>query len=115
MPSLYPLIWIVLIICLFLTWFFSHRANHKERMMRIESGSADIEGEEEKKTTGKSLWIRITCLVTGLSLGLLLIAILAGMRWLDRWGNAFPLAILGLFGGAGMFAAYYLENPKRKQ
>jgi hypothetical protein len=114
MTSLYPLVWGILIICLFLTWFFSHRANHKERMMRIESGSADV-GEEEKKEVRKSMWIRITCLVTGLSLGLLLIAILAGMRWLDRFGNAFPLAILGLSGGAGMFAAYFLENHKRKQ
>lgn len=114
MTSLYPLVWVILIICLFLTWFFSHRANHKERMMRIESGSVDG-GEEEKKEARKSLWIRVTCLVTGLSLGLLLIAILAGMRWLDRFGNAFPLAILGLSGGAGMFAAYFFENHKRKQ
>ena len=112
MQTLYPLIWIAFIICLFLVWFFSHRANHKERLMMIEKGM-DVEEAGKKKPGFRFPWFKIGLLIVGLSVGLLLIALLAATKKLDQGGNTLPLAILGVCGGLSMVIANYLDKDKK--
>ncbi|WP_126972314.1 DUF6249 domain-containing protein [Gynurincola endophyticus] len=112
MQHLIPLIWVIFIICLFLVWFFTHRANHRERMLRIEKG---LEAEPEPpggKKQSNFFWLRLACLVTGLSLGLLIISLMVALKLLDAGGNAFPVAILGFCGGMSMIVAHYLQKNK---
>lgn len=117
MERLYPLTWIVIvfIICVFLAWFFSHRARHKERMMMIEKG---INIDELSKKEGKIIrfpWLKLGIVILGLSIGLLIIAMLVALHLLDKGGNALPLSILGICGGISFIIANYLNNIKSKQ
>lgn len=125
MEPLYPLVWIAFIICIFLAWYFSHRAKHKERMMMIEKGL--IPGQPEKNETGSDAnellrkrkafsfpWLKIGVVVIGLSVGLLLIAVLVALNLLNKGGNALPLSILGICGGASMVIAGNSNKHKSK-
>lgn len=116
MEQFYPLIWIAFIICVFLAWFFSHKARHKERMMMIEKG-LNID-ELSKKEEGKIIrfpWLKLGVVILGLSVGLLIIALLVALNVLDKGGNALPLSILGICGGISFIIANYLKNSKSKQ
>ncbi|MES2374193.1 MAG: DUF6249 domain-containing protein [Bacteroidota bacterium] len=113
MQTIYIIFWLAFIICLFFVWFFSHRANHKERLMMIEKG---IDAEEQAKRKDRSgfSWLKLGILVIGLSVGLLIITILVSLNLLDKGGNALPLAILGLCGGTAMVIANTLGSSKSK-
>ena len=114
MPQLYTLVWIAFITCVFLVWFFSHRAKHKERMMMIEKG---INVEEIIKT-GKKFrlpWLKLGIVIIGLSIGLFIIVVLVMLDKLDKGGNVLPLAILGLCGGGAMVVANYVNKDNDKQ
>jgi len=114
MEKLYPLAWTAFIICVFLVWFFSHKAKHKERLLMIEKElTADKQSKKEKNFSFP--WLKLGIVVTGLSIGLLLIALLAGLKLLDKGGNALPLAILGVCGGISMVIANYVNSGKSKQ
>jgi hypothetical protein len=110
MNTLYPLVWIALIVCLFLAWYFWHRANHRDRMMMLEKG-LDVEDSSKKKTDSVPLWLKISIVVIGLSCGLLLLTLLAAYNLVR--GEAMPLAILGLCGGVSMIIAHRLKGNKR--
>lgn len=111
MQTLYPLVWIAFIVCMFLVWFFWHRANHEERLMMIEKGHDP--DELAKKNPGfKFPWLKIGILIIGLSVGLLLISLLVSLKLLDKGGNAFPLAILGVCGGVAMVIGNNIKNGK---
>ncbi len=123
MEQFYPLVWIAFIICLFLAWFFSHKAKHKERMLMIEKGR-NVD-ELSKKETGfdKPLreeisrfpWLKLGVVITGLSVGLLIVGVLAKLDLLHKVGGALPLSILGICGGVSFIIANYLNNGKSKQ
>lgn len=98
-----------IIFCMFLVWFFSHRSNHRERMLRLEKG-LPLEGEAAKSRFG---WLRLGLLVTGLGVGLLIISLLVALDMLEKGGSLLPLAILGVSGGASMVIANRIEQGKK--
>lgn len=106
LPSLIwvSLVWLALVVCIFLVWFYSHRAKHKERLMMLEKGMDPNSFFTEKKLF-KFPWLKIGIVIIGLSVGLMIIALLASLKSLDQGGNALPLAILGLCGGISMVIA----------
>lgn len=111
MQAVYGLVLVTLIICLFLVWFFSHRAQHREKMLKIEKGLEPRSTDSAQPKRGFS-WIRLAWTVTGLSIGMLIIALLAGNGWLDKWGNALPLGILGISGGSALLLSHYTDSKK---
>lgn len=111
MDIIYGCIAIAIIICLFLVWFFSHRASHQERMLRIEMGIQP----EQKKGDRQSVWIKIAFLLGGLGVALLLISILVSLKMLDSGGNALPLALIGICGGVSMLLANRYTEKKNRQ
>lgn len=113
MKIYYLFIWIAFIICLFLMWFFTHRANHKERLLMIEKG-IDPEEIKKKKAEFSFPWRKLAAVIIGLSVGLLIISILIAFKALDMGGNALPLAILGICGGGGMWIATNSSSGKTK-
>lgn len=104
------LVFIPLVVCIFLVWFFSHRAKHRERLMMMEKGIDPLVISNNKRP--RYLWQRIGIIIIGLSIGLAIISLFAGLKVLDKWGNAFPLAILGVCGGISMVIANRLGNDK---
>lgn len=113
MEKNYPLVWVAFIICIFLVWFFSHRAKHKERLMMIEKG-LNVGEHLQKQESFRFPWLKLGIVVIGLSIGLLIIAILVGFKLLERGGNTLPLSILGVCGGISMVIANYVKNGKSK-
>lgn len=113
MQIIYPIIWLCFIICGFFVWFFWHRANHRERMLKMEKGIDEKEITIQKNAS-PSFWLRFASLITGLSIGLLIISILVSNGMLDKGGNALPIAIMGLCGGISMIVAHYLQAGKSK-
>ncbi len=113
MEQLYPLVWIAFIVCIFLVWFFSHKARHKERMLMIEKG-LNVDELLRKGKSFKFPWLKLGVVIIGLSMGLLLIALLVGMRLLDKGGNALPLSILGTCGGISLVIANYINRGKKE-
>ena len=108
MQNYYPFVWIAFIACAFLMWFFLHRANHKERMLMIEKG---LDPDSRKKDQGNTPpWKRIVGIVIGLSIGLVIISILASFKLI--FGDALPLAILGICGSMGLLAGNRNSNGR---
>jgi heme/copper-type cytochrome/quinol oxidase subunit 2 len=64
MQTTYIIFLLAFIICLFFVWFFSHRANHKERLMMIEKGM-DMEEQVKKKARSGFPWLKLGILVIG--------------------------------------------------
>lgn len=103
------LVWLALLICVFLVWFFSHRAKHKEKLLMMEKGM-DPNSLFPGKRIFKFPWLKIGIVIIGLSVGLMIIALLASLKSLDQGGNALPLAILGICGGISMVIANMFNN-----
>ncbi len=99
-----------MLVSMFLVWFFSHRADHRERMFQIEKGMQP----SDRRTKNRFSWLRLGLLLIGLSVGLLIISVLAATKLLDKGGNALPLAILGLSGGIAMIVAGRIENNSKR-
>ena len=59
-------------------------------------------------------WLKIGIIIIGLSVGLIIISILISLKALEGGGNALPLAILGICGGASMVLANRMDNDKSK-
>jgi len=100
------------IICIFLAWFFSHRAKHKERMMLIEKGLAT----EEKVKEGSHFsfpWLKVGIIIVGLGIGLTIISFMAMSGWLQN-ASVMPLAILVVCGGISMVVANYINSGNHK-
>jgi hypothetical protein len=97
-------------ICIFLAWFFTHKARHQERMLMIEKGMNP--NEELNKEGGlKSIMVKLGILIIGLSIGLAIIAILVQFNSLGR-SNAVPMSILGGCGGIALVIANRLPAKK---
>jgi hypothetical protein len=106
------LLWIVFIICIFLVWFFSHQAKHKERLMLIEKG---LPADEIMKKDGfRFPWLKLGIIVLGLGIALLIISFLSAMKVLDNGGGPLPLAIIAVLGGISLMIANYVNDGKNK-
>lgn len=113
MDILYTVVILTLIICLFLVWFFSHRAKHQEKLLRIEMGISEGQPEKEKKTSS-DLWIKLAFLITGQGVAFLIISILIYLKWLEKGGNLLPIAIMAFMGGFSMLLSHYVMTKKRR-
>jgi uncharacterized membrane protein len=105
-------IWLTIIICVFLAWFFRHKDGHKERMKLIEQG---INPMEKTRAERKMNLMRAAIVIVGISIGLIIISILVRLKLLNHFGNAFPLAILGLCGGISLIIANLIKWNRDKQ
>jgi len=88
----------------FLTWFFSHKAKAKERLMLIEKGIDLPASQQSKIFEGNFPWLRVGVVVIGMGVG-----IIFGVT-----SHNFGMTMGGvfLFGGIGMFLASFLDKPK---
>ncbi|UYQ95951.1 hypothetical protein MKQ68_12655 [Chitinophaga horti] len=108
--DLFSLLCFTSCILIFLAWFFSHTARHKERLLMIEKGmNPDAEGSA--RPNARKALFKLAVVVIGLSIGLALIGILAEFERLGRSG-AIPISILGLCGGIALIIANHLSKPK---
>ncbi|MCJ0742216.1 DUF6249 domain-containing protein [Pedobacter montanisoli] len=108
--AIWVIAWLSFCICLFLAWFFSHRAKHRERMLMIEKGLNPTE-EGKKNKNVQSLSMKLGLVILGLGFGLAVIAFLANFGILGR-SDAMPIAILALSGGGALIFANYIENRR---
>lgn len=101
---------IIFIVCMFLAWYFSHRAKHEERMLMIDKG---LEPDDRlKEVKGRSFpWLKMGVVLIGLSVGLGLNGILISRNMLGN-SNAIAFAILGLSGGISLIIANFINNKK---
>ncbi len=107
----YTIIIVTLIICLFFVWFFSHKAKHQEKMLRIEMGITETTKASEKNVFSH-LWLKLAFLVIGQGLALLIISILASLKWLNN--DALTIATFVLMGGFSMLVAHRVVSKKQK-
>lgn len=107
------LFWIPAVTCVFLAWYFLHRARHKERLMMMEKG-IDPKANAYNGKRFSFPWAKFGIIIVGLSVGLIIISILVSFKALDGGGNALPLAILGICGGASMILANRLDHDKNR-
>ena len=88
----------------FFTWFFSHKAKVKERIMLIERGM-DLSAPQQSKIFEANFpWLRVGVVVICIGIGIII-----GENY-----SSFTI-IMGsifLFGGIGMFLASFLDKPK---
>lgn len=95
---------------IFLAWYFSHKARHKERLLMIEKGMEPDAHSRGESSMQKAL-LKLGIVVIGLSAGVAIIGILVQFNALGR-SNAIPTSILGLCGGAGLILANRLTQNK---
>jgi len=98
-------------ICIFLAWYFTHKARHQERLMMIEKGM-NPNDELNKEGGIKSAMFKLGIVIIGLSIGLAIIAILVEFHSLGG-SNATPMSILGICGGAALVIANRLSSTKK--
>lgn len=110
MIIIFGLIAVVFCICIFLGWFFTHKASRKERLMMIEKG-INPNDVQQKGTDMKLSFLKIGIVIIGLSVGLGIIGILVELNALGS-SNAFPLAILGASGGLALVIASRLSSKR---
>lgn len=101
---------VVFIICMFLTWYFSHKAKHAERLLMLEKGLDPNELIKKKDRSSASL-LKIGIVVIGLSIGIGLVEVLAWQNVI-RNSNAAPMAIMGLCGGLSLMIANTINKRK---
>lgn len=107
----YTIIIITLIICLFFVWYFSHKAKHQEKMLKIEMGITETPREGEKNILSH-LWLKLAFLIIGQGVAFLIISILVAVKWLNNDG--LPIAIFALMGGLSMLVAHRTLSKKQK-
>lgn len=103
----FTLIVIAFIIAAFLTWFFIHRSKVEERKLLIEKGVDHNELPEIGMPSFRFPWLKIGCVFTLGSIGILVGLILEGT--IDRSGSE-PLLGMLIFGGLGIVLAHFIEN-----
>jgi hypothetical protein len=109
----YYFVWISFLTCLFLAWYFSHKARHEERKMLIQKGlNADDLVKTEKGF--KFPWFKLGIVIIGLSVGLGIIAILVNLGLTGRSDAIYP-AILGLCGGSSLVIAYFIDKRSKQR
>ena len=107
----YTIIIVTLIICLFFVWFFSHKAKHQEKMLRLEMGLNESPKENERNIFSQ-IWLKLAFLVFGQGVAFLIIALLAALKWLNN--DAIPIAVFTTMGGISMIAAHKVLSKKQR-
>src|ERR1035437_2873319 len=110
-----PFILIVIVfIALFLAWYLIRSAKIKERLILIEKGldPKDIKSIIDQKNHFP--WLKIGILITGTSLGGLLVSLLyPAIQSISQFtDNALIFIIILLFAGSSMILANFLGDPK---
>lgn len=100
---------IILSVFIFLAWYFSHRARHKETLLMIEKG-IDVQKAKDGKES-KFPWLKSGIVLLGTSFGLIIIAILAKNDLLNGSGTL-PLSILGISAGISLLVAHSVGQKK---
>ena len=100
---------IIVAFCLstFLSLYFYWLARHKERMALIERGM-DLSDFYNNKLKGSN-WLKVGVVVVASAIGLLIVGIISESK-VEIHSDAIPVAIIGIFGGAGMIVANYLDK-----
>lgn len=101
----FSLIVIAFIIAAFLTWFFIHKSKVEERKLLIEKGVDHNELPEVGIPRFKFPWLKIGCVFTLGSIGIMIGLIFDGM--LD---GSEPLLGMLIFGGFGMILAHFIDK-----
>ena len=109
---IWGLLGITFCICIFLAWYFTHKAKHQERLMMIEKG---MNPNEEMNTGGglKSAMFKLGIVIIGLSIGLAIIPILGSINPSLVNSNATIMSILGICGGSALVIANRLSSSKK--
>lgn len=105
-------IWGFIFTCIFLVWYFTHKARHKERMLMLEKG---IEPGHLRKREFRFPFQKIGIILTGLAAGLLIIALLVGTDNMGSNNNALPFGILGACGGIAMMIASRIDKKNNSE
>ena len=107
----YFIICICFLLCLFFAWFFHNRSNHEERKLLIQQGISltDPLPDKNKRNWLKTFWLKIGMVVLGLSIGLIVIAILVNLNIIGHSDAIFP-GILGICGGGALIISHYMES-----
>lgn len=108
---IFAVLLIFFLIGLFLTWFFIHRARVKERLLLIEKGMNLSNFPKNEDVKVKLLWLKIGIVITCISIGLLISALLTDNPYF-RYMNDRSTIFIFLFGGVGMILAYFTDKPK---
>ncbi|TDS06790.1 hypothetical protein [Sphingobacterium paludis] len=93
----------ILLLFGFLTWYFAHKARHKEKMLMIEKG---LYIDKEKLGVP---WFKLGIVVLGLGFGLLVIGLLAKNGLLKGPGSI-PIGILSISGALSLIIAHYVQR-----
>jgi len=96
---------------IFLTWFFIHKAREKERLLLIEKGVDLSKLPISEKFKINFPWLKIGIIVTSISTGVLLGAILMPFYGNPKADLFMPI-LMFLFGGIGFILASILDKPK---
>ncbi len=96
---------IVLIICLFLTWFFLHKARHREKLLRLEKG---LEPMPVPTSSGRNVLLTMGILVIGVSVGMALVTAINRMGYFA--GDGIFVGIVGGCSGIALIIASKLNK-----
>lgn len=95
-------------VCIFLTWFFYHKAKTKERLILLEK-NVDINQLIKIEQRFYFPWLKVGILVTGIGVAFGLQAVLLALSVNDE-----PLYLFVLFlcGGISLIIANYVDRRK---
>jgi len=97
---------VTFMICVFLTWYFSHNARTKERLILIEKG-VDPEVLFRKGQRFRFPWLKLGVLAIGIGVAFGIIAFLGSLD-LGRIMNELAFATLAICTGISLVIANYL-------
>jgi len=99
---------------IFLTWFFIHKAREKERLLLIEKGVDLSKLPISEKFKISFPWLKLGIIVTSISTGVLLGALLMPLYGHEKADLFMPIFMF-LFGGIGFILASILDKPKEQK
>jgi len=113
MDAMDPLLFLAILlvtftICIFLTWYFYHKAKTKERLILLER-NVPVEELLKMQQRFNFPWLKVGVLVTGIGVAFGLQAILLSLSINDE-----PLYLFVLFicGGISLIIANYVDRGK---
>ncbi len=109
--------WLGFFATIILSWYFYLKARNKERMALIEKGADVSEIFSRQEVKIRFPWLKIGILISGISLGVIAVAIFTLTLDSSKVGmNTGPFVLMGgvLFGGISMIIAHFVDRPARK-
>jgi hypothetical protein len=113
----------LLVVSISLGWYFYLKIRNKERMALIEKDKDVSEIYARPKTSFRFSfpWLKIGIIVTGFSIGLIVVEIIMQIFFMDQagyylgGGDAMGIGILFLFTSVSILVAYFADKPKNKE